>query len=370
MGIKNLLASLKKDHPGTRIEGVHLGIFKGLRVAIDLSIYAYVYMAVSRKEAMKYIDPVKQVPEPVMLRSYWLERYYGFIMMFIECGIVPIPVFDGPHFRLKQDTKENRAAEKEKRAQKIIDLRNQYNENPHEKVKEDLRKEMENDVTYSSDDWEALEDMLRHMGLPVIKAKYEAEAVCARLVRCGVAAATVSRDGDTLAHLSRIMIADVKREYRRGVANHKCEVIILQDVLNSLDLTAKEFVDFCIMCGTDYNNNIKLIGFKKSLELIKKYGTIEKALGSLSTKDLSPYRIADPALLKEIRGYFLDELELDLDYMPHVVYNGGLQEFMEDTMTGYNKARIMGGIAKTIETLKDFNQVFAEMQKFILVEVK
>jgi 5'-3' exonuclease len=46
-------------------------------------------------------------------------------------------------------------------------------------------------------------------------------------------------------------------------------------VLNALELKSKEFLDFCIMCGTDYNKNIPKVGPETSFKLIKKHHSIE-----------------------------------------------------------------------------------------------
>ncbi len=40
-------------------------------------------------------------------------------------------------------------------------------------------------------------------------------------------------------------------------------------------LSMEQFVDFCILCGCDYVNNIRGIGPVKALQLIQKHGSIE-----------------------------------------------------------------------------------------------
>ena len=46
-------------------------------------------------------------------------------------------------------------------------------------------------------------------------------------------------------------------------------------VLQDLNLTQQQFVDFCILCGNDYIKNIPGIGPVKSYGLISKYSNME-----------------------------------------------------------------------------------------------
>ncbi len=41
------------------------------------------------------------------------------------------------------------------------------------------------------------------------------------------------------------------------------------------ELTHEEFVDFCILCGTDFNHNIEKIGAVRAYDLIKKHKSIK-----------------------------------------------------------------------------------------------
>jgi 5'-3' exonuclease len=49
----------------------------------------------------------------------------------------------------------------------------------------------------------------------------------------------------------------------------------MNEVLKELDFNEEEMLDFCIMCGTDYNKNIKGVGPVKSYNLIKKYKNLD-----------------------------------------------------------------------------------------------
>lgn len=382
MGIKSLLKELKVRYPGVVLENVYLGAFKGTRLAWDLGCSAYANMAGANKEALKYIDITKYDADRAVLRSYWIERYYNFVMLFIESGITLVPVFDGPHFRLKDETKEDRDEKKKEREKRIAQLREQIQIQDNPVLLDELRKKMEERITFVPEDWEILKKMFDQMGIPWIQAEFEAEAACARLTRCGITAGVVSEDGDSLAHLSRIMISNVRKEYRRGIPNHKCTCIVLQDVLKVLDFSPTEFVDFCILCGTDYNKRVKNFGFVKCLGLMWKHRSIELVLRAMKSDHVQNNRMSNPELLAEIRGYFLKDFPVNLPCLPNVCFDlpdqildeneaktqtKDLKKFMQIVLLGFNQTRVLSTLEETVKILEEFNQIFAEMQKFVLI---
>jgi len=378
MGIKDLLSVLAKKYAEVVLKDMKLAVFSGLKLGVDVSIYAYKYMAVSRKDACKYLDVSKSDPPPHVLRSYWLEKYYQLAVALLELDITPVMVFDGPAFRLKMDTREDRMKEYLKREAEIKELRSNLSNEPNQQMEDELKKKLEHHVSFNSGDWEALEKLFIAMGLPVIKANFEAEAVCARLVRKGLISGVITNDGDVLAHNGGIMISDVKRSYRRDQPTHTCTCIILSEVLRVLQLSQTEFVDMCILMGTDYNDNVPNYGFAKTFPLLKKYGDVHAVVDFLATKvDLKDSVISRLAERIEIKGYF----ENDLDCVPKVplvvsypydlrnhlnaeVAQHDLKATLTEIFSGYNRNRMLEGADKTIKMLTEFNQKFAALQTF------
>lgn len=370
MGILDLLDNIKKKHPELVHKDVPLKTFKGTKLACDISIYGYKFMYVARVETIKYTDVDRENPKHSAMRSFWLEKYYQFGMAFIESEVGLIPVFDGKPFRLKDDTREERMATAKAREQKIDDLRRALKEETNnEQLRSELKAEMERAISIHEQDWKDLEEMFRSMGFPVLKGPYEAEAVCARLTRAGLAAGVVSNDGDTLAHSGNIMIIDVKRAYKNGKPDHKCTCIIFSEVLRVLGLTREAFIDFCILLGTDYNPRIPNYGWVNSLKLIKEHGNLERVIASLPKKvDLSEHRLGNEAIRNEIKGYFSLPFEDSIPEHPLTVfYNGGLRESFERLFTGYNRNRMLAESVKAVDLLTEFDQKFGRLQKFVLV---
>lgn len=383
MGVEDILKELKKRFPEVVLKEVRLDIFRGLKLGIDVSIYAFKYMAASRKEACKYLDVAKEDPQPHILRSYWLEKYHQMMLAFLECDITPIPVFDGPPFRLKQDTKEDRVKAYLEAEAKIKELRENIAMDPSNgKLVSALKSQIENHVGFANGDFKALEEMLRAMGLPVIMAEYEAEAVCARLVRLGLTAGVVSNDSDTLAHMGGVMISDVKRAYRREVPIHHCTCIIVSEVLRVLEMSPGQFVQFCMLLGNDYNDRIPGYGWVNALKQLRAHGSLEAVVEVLGKKlDLSRSRLSDPALRAEIRGYFVDELDCVPKHPLEVMFprtanpDHSLQEAIHasgeslkatftEVFSGYNRGRMLETADATIKILSEFNQRFAGLQEF------
>jgi 5'-3' exonuclease len=60
-----------------------------------------------------------------------------------------------------------------------------------------------------------------------------------------------------------------------------CKIVECQKVLEALQLSPSYFLDFVIMCGCDFNENIPLIGCVKSLKLIQQYKSIENIQQSI-----------------------------------------------------------------------------------------
>ena len=126
------------------------------------------------------------------------------------------------------------------------------------------------EITFSKSDCTDLKNLLTALGIPYIEAPGEADQMCAHLVNTHKAFACLSEDSDMLTYGCKRLI--IKFDY----STKEITLIKYKRVLKNLELSHGEFVDFCILCGSDYNPNIKNIGPGKAYDLIKKYGSIEK----------------------------------------------------------------------------------------------
>lgn len=122
--------------------------------------------------------------------------------------------------------------------------------------------------------------------VPYIEAKGEAELLCSSLCLEGKIDAVLSDDTDVLAYTTPIFITKI------DFAESACMRIDYTDLLKNLNLTSEQFLDFCILCGTDYNKNIPGIGVVKAYSLITKYKKIENIKG-VDTAGLNHIRVRE-----------------------------------------------------------------------------
>ena len=120
-----------------------------------------------------------------------------------------------------------------------------------------------------------------------ILANGEAETHCAWMVKTNNASAVLSEDSDCLAYGVETFLL------KPNFSQKKLKKITFSKLLEKLELSQDEFLDFCIMCGTDYNPNMKGIGVKRSYALIQKHRSID----SITADGASPKKL-DTAVLK------------------------------------------------------------------------
>lgn len=125
------------------------------------------------------------------------------------------------------------------------------------------------------------QEIVKLLGFSCLQADGEAETVCVFLQKIGRVDAVMSEDGDVLAYGCESMLCLKKNKISKGsgfLINHT-------SLIESLDLTKKEFLDLCVLLGCDYNTHLKGMGPTKALKLISTHSTIEDC--GLSDDELS-----------------------------------------------------------------------------------
>ena len=215
---------------------------------------------------------------------------------FLEAGVRPVFIFDGEPPALKRETINQRISE-----------RREAEEAWQEALAEgDIRKAWSKATRASRLTGKMVEDskkLLDLLGIPCIQAPSEGEAQASYMVTRGVAYASASQDFDSLLfgcpRLVRNLAISGKRRLPRTnrFMTVEPEEILLDDVLKTLGMSREQLVDVAILVGTDFNKGIKGIGPKKSVALIKKYGSIEAAIADSKIEKIE--------LLDELRSIFL-----------------------------------------------------------------
>ena len=217
----------------------------------------------------------------------------------IEAKIRPVYAFDGKPHILKAKTLEERNKRK-KLAEKEYKEAIEAGDIKKAKTKAQQTGRLTDEMIKQA------KDLLEALGIPYVQAPSEGEAQASYMVKKGDAYAVGSQDYDCLLLGSPVLIRNLTSQGKRKLPGKEAytkinpEQIRLKTNLKTLGITQKQLVDMAILIGTDYNDGIKGIGPKKSLDLIKKNGNAENALATIGAKDAPSFDE-----IKQIREIFL-----------------------------------------------------------------
>lgn len=307
MGIAKLNQLLRSKCPWVFKE-VHLSEFAYTMVSIDVSLFMCKYKC---------------------LGENWLECFMNLILCLRRNDIHCVFILDSGHPPEKIQEKEERVQAREKLKLKIDALENalvKYEETGvmddelndlYVKSREtgdksrilrsiiDKKKLALFDIT--KEDWVQLKKLFDIMNVSYYYAPLEAETMCADLCKRGLVSAAISEDTDVLAYGSKVFLTKIDTYSNTGVK------IEYQDILDGLKLTSEQFLDLCIMCGTDYNKNIPKIGCETAYKYISMYGSIE---------EIAKQKQLDVSILKHERNRELFTQYDKFEFEGQLKYNG------------------------------------------------
>lgn len=292
MGINGLCQFIRKTAPHLETD-IDLALLSGQRLAVDASVYLYKFICIDNQ-----------------FKGQWLDMFINFILWLRKNNIRPVFVFDGKPPKQKERTQKERRAQRhriEQRALELEDILDQlqeydlneplpseleqriYNMIEHDtswsrkeimrEINERYKKENSKVIHIGPAENKKVQDLLTFMGLPWFKAVGEAEKTCAWMCQHDYVRGVITSDSDVLAYGSPLFIRDVR------INNIQCKVIRYSDVLDALGMTPFQFTDFCIMCGTDYNDRIPGIGPAKAYKLLCEHSNLDEI--AQTTLDIS-----------------------------------------------------------------------------------
>ena len=275
--------------PRTKVD---LKTLSGKIVAIDAYNALYQFLAIIRQP-----DGTPLKDRSGKVTSHLSGLFYRTCNL-LELGIKPIYVFDGIPPEMKEAEIRRRSKIKEEAEVK-------YEKALREGRIEEAR--MYAQMTSRLKDYMAEDSktLLSRMGVPWIQAPSEGEAQAAHIVKKGDADYCASQDFDSLLFGAPRLLRNLTISGRRKLPRKNVyieitpEVVEMSRTLKELGITRDQLIDLGILVGTDFNpDGIKGIGPKTALKLIKKHGSLERALESIKDAKFP----VDP---KKIKEFFL-----------------------------------------------------------------
>ena len=306
MGVKNLKKFIRERYPN-EIQKMNLSDFYGQIFMMDIMSYIYKFK--------------------VSMRERWLQSVVNLIKIFKLNNVHVNIVFEGEAPIEKSKEREQRREQRKKQEQKISDIKSDIDKYHQTGVISDLLKEViqkinqtdtekinrllhfnsnlknisseiitinyktleqieeyldkkENQlVIVTEQDANKIKEICDVFGVPYFQSENEAETLCCRMCssvkdnkynkNIKTPIGVISEDSDVLAYGANMLLCDL------NISNGECNVIYLPSLLKTMELNYSEFLDFCILSGTDYNHNIPSIGSVKCIELINKYRSIQ-----------------------------------------------------------------------------------------------
>ncbi|MDD2666168.1 MAG: flap endonuclease-1 [Methanocellales archaeon] len=220
----------------------------------------------------------------------------------IESGIKPVFVFDGKPPEFKAQTIRERAEIRDVAERRWITARTLGEEDAFKYAQASSK--LDSQIVGDA------KTILGYMGIPCVQAPSEGEAQAAFMAINGDADAVSSQDYDALLFGAPKLVRNLTITGRRKLPGKniyidvKPEMLELNSILDTLNITSKQLIDIAILIGTDYNDGIKGIGPKTALRLIQKHGAIEGALAELNESVESFDTIRESFLYPEITATY------------------------------------------------------------------
>lgn len=265
------------------------------KIAIDTSVllFQYRYGSVNRviQKTTFVFNEKWNVLDEEEIRNGMLYLLENFINSLRHNNVEPIFVLDGKPPIEKKETQCERL-ETYKKSKKILkDKRKIEN-------LEDYKKILKSCSHPTPEDKTAFIEKLKELDCTIFKGECEGEKLCHYLSKKDYVQAIYSTDTDLFAYGNSIMIENITINQYSVPSITYIDSIILEGFLG---LTRNQMLDYCIMCGTDYNKNIKNFSTKRCLFLIRKYKNLETIV-----REVDEFKDFD---YQKIRNIFLSPVD-------------------------------------------------------------
>jgi flap endonuclease-1 len=248
MGIRGLSGFLKWKASGSR-NALNWSNHRGERWAIDSSCLLYRARAAG-------LSPLTVVA--------------ALIVQMRKAGITPIFIFDGKPPAIKADVLDQRREQRQTAQKELDQLEHELSETDITQMRkaflEKRVSELKSQVPHVSiGDKDKIKQLLYGAGVLFVSASGEADDMLGYLARTKEVAAIVSTDMDMLARGVQTLVVPETQD-----ATMLSEISTAK-ILVALQLTYAQFVDACVLMGTDYTNrSFKTVPPAVAIDLAKR----------------------------------------------------------------------------------------------------
>ncbi|HTX43716.1 MAG TPA: flap endonuclease-1 [Methanocella sp.] len=245
----------------------------GKVIAIDAFNTLYQFLSIIRQ-----MDGTPLVDSKGEVTSHLSGIIYR-VTNLVEQGIKPVFVFDGKPPVLKAETIKAR--------QEIREAARQMYEAAKASGSAEAYKYAQASTSINARIIQDSKDLLEYMGVPYIVAPSEGEAQASYMVQKEAADYVGSQDYDSLLFGAPRMVRNVtitgrRKLPRKGVyVDVKPEIMELQEVLGTLEISREQLIDMGILVGTDFNPGVYKVGPKTALKLVKKHPDMQAIFDEL-----------------------------------------------------------------------------------------
>lgn len=245
----------------------------GINIAIDTSNYMYKFKGKATKKILsvtkfEYTNGEWSDINEKKILTQWLEIYLDLVIEMRKNNIRPIFVLDGNAPCEKSSTQNMRKNKIQQNTNKLL----LYKKNKNELEK--YKRAICNNIYIKNNDKKLLIKFLKYINCDVIQSTGEAEKLCCQLCKKNIVFGVLSSDTDLYAYGCPIIINDIN--LYNFYKSPTITITILNNVLNTLNLTYQQMILLCVLSGNDYNDNIPGYGVIKCYRLIKKYSVFKQ----------------------------------------------------------------------------------------------
>ena len=276
MGIKGLNPVAKK-RCSDAFYIIALKFFAGKTIVIDWLNWFFTYGPIAVKILIDNMDNIYEEVKDEDIMNNIIKELATFTNKLLKYNINIVWIGDGEAQDNKTVTKierRKRRAELYKRVKNAETTLLSQNVLERDPNLVDYFKKNKARVTYiSTKVREGVENVIKESGMQFIYSQDEAENLGSSLCKEGKIHALWTSDTDAYPLECKLVVKGFVKKNNQDYIN----AVNTEKIRNALNFNCEEFRDYCILLGTDFNDNIPLVGEKRSYDMITKYRSLEKA---------------------------------------------------------------------------------------------